>query len=261
MIAAPSDPSLRPVVMSPTARSLVALLLVLQIAAVSPAASAGGLPEEFEATFMIEAGGMTIGRIRLALSAGTNGRYISTTYTEPVGMLARLRRETHIERSEWVFAGDWLKPLAYHYERTGKKARSVQISFDWDKGVAEHDSNGTAWRLPVPPGTLDKTNYLFALMRDLMRGERRVEYTVVNGGRRLEQYVLVGIGKERIETALGPLDTAVVRRDRTDSKRETTLWCAKALGFLPVKIVHVERDGAVLTVRIDSLNGIVPSAS
>ena len=231
MIAAPS---LRSVFMARTARSLVALSLVLQVAAISPAVSAGDLPEEFAATFMVEAGGLTIGRIRLALSAGTNGRYISTSCTGPLGMLATLRGETHVERSEWVFAGDWLKPRAYHYERTVKNARSVQISFDWDKGVAEHDSNGTAWSLPVPPGTLDKTNYPFALMRDLMRSERRVEYTVVNGGRRLDQYVLVGIGEERIETALGPLDTAVVRRDRTDSKRETTLWGARALGFLPV---------------------------
>ena len=39
-----------------------------------------------------------------------------------------------------------------------------------------------AWRLPVPPGTLDKLNYPFGLMR----GERRVEYTVADGGRRLE---------------------------------------------------------------------------
>ena len=219
MTAAPPDPLLRPRVVSATPRSLVALLLVLQVAAVSPAVSAGALPEELEATFTVEVGSMTIGRIRLALSAGTNGRYISTSLTEPAGMLAPLSGETRIERSEWVFAGDWLKPLAYHYERTGKKAHSIDISFDGDKNVARHDSNGAAWRLPVPPGTLDKLNCLFALMR----GERRVEYTVAEGGRRLEQYVPVGIGEERIETAPGPFDTDIVQRERTDSKRGTTL--------------------------------------
>ena len=210
---------------------------------------------------MVEAGGMTIGRIRWALSAGTKGRYILTSYTEPAGMLAALSGETRIERSEWVFAGDWLKPLAYHYERTGKKARRLDISFDWDMNVAQHDSNGAAWQLPVPPGTLDKLNYLLALMRDLMRGERRVEYTVADGGRRLEQYILVGIGEERIETVFGPFDTDVVQRELTDSNRETVLWCARELSFFPVKIVHVERDGEVLTIRIDSLDGIGASAS
>ena len=261
MISAPLDAVLRPGVMTATARSLIALLLLLQTAALSPAVSAGDLPEEFEVTFMVEADGTTIARIRWALSAGTNGRFISTSHTEPAGMLAPLSRETRIERSEWAFAGDWLKPLAYHYERTGKKAHSIDITFDWDKNVARHDSKGAAWLLPVPPGTLDRFSYLFALMRDLMRGERHVEYTVADGGHRLEHYVLAGMGEERIETALGPLDTVVVRRERTHSKRETTLWCAGALGFLPVKLVHVERNGTVLTVRIDSLSGIVPSAS
>ena len=261
LIPAPPDPYFRPGVMIATARSLIALLLVLQTGAVSPAVPAGDLPKEFEATFMLEAGGTPIARIRWSLSPGANGRYISTSHTEPAGMFALFSKETRIERSEWAFAGDWLQPLAYHYERTGKKAGSIDITFDWDKNVAQHDSKSAAWRLPVPPGTLDKFNYLFALMRDLMRGERRVEYTVADGGRRLERYVLAGIGEERIETALGTFDTYVVRRERTDSKRETTLWCARALGFLPVKIVHVERDGAVLTVRIDSLSGIVPSGS
>ena len=251
----------RPGVMIATARSLIALFLVLQTGAVSPAVPAGGLPKEFKATFMLETGGTTIARIRWSLSPGANGRYISTSHTEPAGTFALFSGETLIERSECAFAGDWLQPLAYHYERTGKKAGSIDITFDWDKNVAQHDSKGAAWRLPVPPGTLDRLNYLVALMRDLMRGERRIEYTVADGGHRLGHYVLAGIGEERIETALGTFDTVVVRRERTDSKRETTLWCARALGFLPVKLVHVERDGAVLTVRIDSLSGIVPSGS
>ena len=244
-----------------TARSLIASLLVLQTGAVSPSVPAGDLPEEFEATFMLEGVGTTIARIRLSLSPGADGRYISTLHTKPAGMFALFSRETRIERSEWAFAGDWLQPLAYHYERTGKKVRSIDVTFDWDKNVARHDSKGTAWRLPVPPGTLDNLNYRFALMRDLMRGERRVEYTVADGGHRLEHYNFSSIGEERIETALGTFDTSVIRRERTDSKRETTLWCAEALGFLPVKIVHVERDGAIQTIRIDSLSGIVPSGS
>ena len=247
--------------MTATARSLVALLLALQTGAVSPAVPAGDPPETFEAAFTLKAGGTTIARIRWSLSPGVNGRYISTSHTEPAGMFALFSRDARIERSEWTVAGDWLQPLAYHYERTGKKARSIDITFDWDENVARHDSKGAAWRLPVPPGTLDKFSYLFALMRDLMRGERRFEYTVADGGRHLKHYVLAGIGEERIETALGTFDTTVVRRERANSKRETTLWCARALGFLPVKIVHLERDGSVLTARIDSLSGIVPPGS
>ena len=173
-------------------------------------------------------------------------------------MFALIRSETRLERSEWRHAGDWLQPLAYQYERTGKKARKIDIAFDWEENVARHDSDGAVWRLPVPPGTMDKFSYTLALMRDLDRGVRHVEYTIADGGRRLKRYVLAGIGEERIETALGTFDTVVVRRERESGTRQTTLWCANALGFLPVKIVHVERDGQSLTLALESLSGIEP---
>ena len=103
---------------------------------------------------------------------------------------------------------------------------------------------------------MDKFNYILAMMRDLSRGMRSVEYTIADGGRRLKHYVLAGVGEERIETALGTFDTTVVRRERENGKRQTTLWCAAELGFLPVKIVHVERDGKSMTLHIESLSGI-----
>ena len=103
---------------------------------------------------------------------------------------------------------------------------------------------------------MDKLNYILALMRDLGRGERRVEYPIADGGRRLKRYVLASVGEERIETGIGTFDTVVVRRERENSRRETTFWCARALGFFPVRIVHVERDGTPLTLRIKSLAGI-----
>ena len=68
--------------------------------------------------------------------------------------------------------------------------------------------------------------------------------------------MLAGIGEERIETALGTFDTAVIRRERENGKRKTTFWCAADLGFLPVKIVHEEGDGKPVTLNIESLSGI-----
>ena len=234
-----------------------ALLLLLSGAAFPLAAPARELPERFEATFALEAKGTTIARTRWSLSPGAGGGYVYESRTEPVGMFALIRDDTIVERSEWDYAGEWLRPLAYHYERTGRKAREVGIAFDWEERIARHDSPAGAWEMEVPPGVMamDKLGYLLALMRDLGRGERGMEYTIADGGK-LKRYTLTGIGEERIETVLGAFDTVVVRRERENAKRETTLWCASALGFLPVKIVHRERDGTVLSLRIETLSGI-----
>ena len=241
--------------MNSVAHPFTALMLLCAVAAPT-AAPAGELPERFEATFALEAAGTTIARTQWSLAPGTNGTYVSTSRTEPAGMFSLIRKESRVERSVWTHAGDRLRPLAYRYERTGRKAREIEIDFDWAANVARHRSPGASWRLPVPPDTLDKFSYVFAMMRDLGRGERNLEYTVADGGRRLKHYVLTGVGEERIETVLGTFDTTVIRRERSNSNRQTTLWCARELGFLPVKIVHVERDGKSLTLRIESLDGI-----
>ena len=236
------------------ARQLVALLL-LSIVATALAAPGRGLPERFEATFLLEAAGTTIARTRWSLAPGADGTYVSTSRTEPIGVFSLIRDDTRVERSEWTYEGDWLQPLAYRYERTGRRAREIDIAFDWETDVAHHHSPGSAWRLPVPRGTMDKFNYILALMRDLGRGKRHLEYTIAGGGR-LRRYVLTGVGEERIETALGTFDTTIIRRERENNTRLTTFWCADELGFLPVKIVHVERDGKSMTLEIESLSGI-----
>ena len=234
----------------------VATLSLLSAAVLSPAAQARDLPERFEATFVLETADTTIARTRWSLSPGAGGRYVSTSRTEPAGVFSLVSNDTRVERSEWTYAGSWLQPLAYHYEQTGRKAREIGITFDWEANVARHELREGAWELPVTPGTMDKLNYILALMRDLGRGERRIEYTIADGGRRLKRYVLAGDEEERIDTALGTFDTIVVRRERENGRRRTTLWCAGALGFLPVRIEHVERDGKSVTLRIESLDGI-----
>ena len=234
-----------------------ALLLLLWSTTLPLAAPARGLPERFEATFALEAKGATIARTRWSLSPGAGGGYVYESRTEPVGMFALIRDDVIVERSEWEYAGEWLRPLAYRYERTGRKAREVGIAFDWEARIARHDSPAGPWVMEVPPGVMamDKLGYLLALMHDLGHGGRGMEYTIADGGK-LKRYTLTGIGDERIETALGAFDTVVVRRERENATRETTLWCASALGFLPVKIVHRERDGTVLSLHIESLSGI-----
>ena len=239
----------------------ITALLVLSIAAFAPEAAGRELPERFEATFVLEAKGTTFARTHWSLVPGANGTYVSTSRTEPAGMFALIRDDTRVERSEWAWVGDSLQPLAYDYERTGSKARKIGITFDWENNVARHVSPKGTWKLPVPRGTLDKFNYMFAMMRGLGRGERRFEYTIADGGRRLRSYVLTSIDNERIDTAVGTFDTVAVRRRHENSRRETTFWCARALGYLPVRIVHIERDGTPLTLRIQSLSGIEPRGS
>jgi len=130
----------------------------------------------------------------------------------------------------------------------------VRIRFDWERGSARIATPADAWTLAVRPTTLDKLVYTLVLMRDLGRGAERLAYDIADGGK-LKRYVFRVEGRESIETGLGRLETLRLRREHR-SARETTLWSAPALGYLPVRIDHRERDGTRISLRLESLEGL-----
>jgi len=232
----------------------VALLLA------AGAGAAGTLPERFVAEFVLEAHGATVGRTTWSLAPGGEGRFVYESLTETAGVVALIRDDRIVERSVWRYGDDGgLRPLRYRYERTGKKARDVAIDFDWENGRVHNTAKGRTWELEVPAGTLDKLSYLLAMMRDFRGGARSVTYDIADGGK-VKTYRLETRGEETLETALGPLDTVMVERLRDDDdERETLLWVAPALDFLPVKVRHREKDGSVLVLRVESVDGIGPA--
>jgi len=231
----------------------IAVLPVLLLVAAHP--TFAELPERFSARYTLSAGNMTLGETTWSLEPVGDDRYLYQSVSEPTGIMALWRPDRVVERSEWRYHDDRLQPLDYSYERSGgRKDRHVRIAFDWERGLARNSLRGNAWEMQLPKGALDKLSYVLALMRDLADGKRDIRYEIADGGH-LKNYQLDVLREERIETSLGPLDAIVVRRERKGKKRVTTLWCAPALSFLPVKIEHREPDGNTVILTIQEATG------
>ncbi|WP_197019200.1 DUF3108 domain-containing protein [Thioalkalivibrio sp. HK1] len=242
-----------------SARCLIEAVLICLIATASAAGYDFGdfrLPEPFDATFSLESGGNRIGKTHWS-SGEEGGRYIFQSHTESVGIMSLIYGGEIAERSEWSeYEGDW-HPIEYHYHRTGFKEREIHIRFERDKGIARLQSPKGPWKLEVPEGVNDKLGYLLALMHDLSEGKKDLRYPIADGGR-VRSYLFDIQGTERIESAIGPLETVVVKRIREnegEKKRETTIWCAPDLGFLPVKIEHRERGSPMISLLIEGIEG------
>jgi len=78
---------------------------------------------------------------------------------------------------------------------------------------------------------------------------------VADGGK-IKNYNFEIIGKEIINTPLGKLETIKLVRLKPNSRRKSTLWCAKKLEFLPIKVENIEKDGKITVALINSLKGI-----
>lgn len=237
-----------------TRRSARVLLLYV-LAGPGLGQPAAALSEPFVARFSLTTQGAKIGETEWMLKSVAADLFVYESRTVAAGILGLVSNEEIVERSEWRLDQGDLRPLSYSYRRSGgDKDRNIAVKFDWENHQVENTAKGHSWRMPVPADTLDKLSYVLVLMSDLAAEKTELRYRIADGGR-LKNYELRVEGEERIDTALGSMETVVVRRLRNSEERETLLWCAKSLHFLPVMIEHREIDGTVLW-RIESVEGL-----
>jgi len=231
-----------------------ALILLLALPGVG-ARAAGG----FEAQFSMNALGGTVGEVTWMLDVEPGAGMTLGTRSGTAGLAALVRNVEEDERSTLRWHDGVLRPVHYRYERRGdKRARVVEIALAWDESKAHGTGRGGAWELPVLPGTVDELSVQLALIADLRAGLKEFSYPVIDDGS-LENMAFRVSGSEHLDTRIGELETVRVERLRDDG-RATTYWFASKLGYMPVRILHKERDGWSVEMRIESLSGQPPEA-
>lgn len=207
----------------------------------------------FTATYSVRAAGLKVGKMTRRLSLYAPTQYRFETIIESSGLLKLVRHGSIEESSSGDLQGDEIRPRHYFYRRTGNdRKRETEIVFDWDNHRIMTTAQGQRWEMDATAGTLDKLVYQLALMRDLMRDKTPLVYAVADGGK-LKSYEISRLGEESVEFDGAPVHTIKVAYLRQDSQRRTTLWCAPALGYLPIQIEYREDDGSITTARLTKL--------
>ena len=208
----------------------------------------------FHAEYSLMRNGLTLGISTRSLTAAKDGTYIYASTTRATGIIAWFVKDHFDEYSKWTLNGTQLRPLEYVYNRHGgSKTRHVKLKFDWQRLIVTNTIDGDPWRMSIPPDAQDKLVYQLSIMYDLKKGTKHLEYKIADGGK-LKDYEFEIQGEETLNTALGKIKT--VRIQRIGDKRDTTVWCAPRLSYLPVQLKQQDTDGAELTMTITSLQGI-----
>lgn len=213
-------------------------------------------PTPFEADYIIRVKGTKIARMTRHFSRLESGMYQYRSETRTMGLISLFRKDHIIETSNWHLDDQRLVPIDYYYDHSGgNRDRRVSIKFDWENSRITNSIDGSSWKMPTTPDILDKLLYQLALMYDLQAGKRSFNYTVADGGK-TKVYNFEIIGEEIVATPLGDLNTIKLERHKPNSRRKSTLWCAKDLEYLPIKVENIEKDGKVTVAIINSLDGI-----
>lgn len=229
-------------------RMLVSAVL-LALAAVAQASVE--LPE-FKASYELSRGSMKIGNSTIELATGSNGSYTYKSRSWPVKWVAWFLKDKLYETSRGRFTDHGIRPDNYHYQRTGgRKEREANLTFDWQSMRVHNDVEDSKWEMDVPAGTLDKLVSQLGMMQALDAGQTDITFNIADGGK-LKEYRFKVVGEETLETPAGSFATLKITRLRDDNKRETFIWCAPELHYLPVRIWQREKDDAEYRSDLES---------
>lgn len=234
---------------APLSRS-AALLLLLALAARSAEA---GPQLAHVAVYDLSLGMVKLGRMERRLEVGEDGTYRYESMMETRGLAALLRRERVLESSAGELRDGRFMPTHYVYDNSRKK-RHAELAFDHAAGSVARTDGASDWRATFSGPLFDKLVYQAQFMLDLATSEGDLRYAIADIDE-LKRYDVRRLGSEPVETGLGRFDTLRLERQQPGSTRLTTVWCARDLGWLPVRVDYRDKDGTVTTAVLRSLVG------
>jgi hypothetical protein len=207
----------------------------------------------YTASYTVSNNGTRAGVMTRSLSAGPDGTYVLESQLIATEGLMALIGIKVTERSKWDIKDGEIRPLDYLYRQSGLSSRKISMEFDWPNKLIHAKVKGEKRELDIVPGMYDNLLYQIAISRDLKAGKQTLDYVVAESGK-IKKYHIVQAGHDKLETPLGTLDTIKLEKHNPGSKRQTTLWCAPSLNYLPVRMDHIEKNGEETSAVIRSYN-------
>ena len=192
----------------------------------------------YQASYSVANSGLTVGDTTVSLSFTGSG-YTFQKLTKANGVAALLSGDTLTERSTGSKQGNKLQTQQYLYQhKSRRKSKLDQYSFTTAAEV-KGNLDKTAYSLKVPNGTIDPMLVELRLMEDVA-ANRPLKYSITERGK-LKTFQFQRLGKETITTSLGKYACEKVQMTRDNGERQTTLWLAPELGYVPAQIQHNEK--------------------
>jgi hypothetical protein len=214
-------------------RLAVAVMLMFLI----PIAAAARI----ELTFEIMMGNMKLGEGRDVLEHD-DSRYSVVSISEPRGLAALFVNDIRRE-SRGLVTSAGLKPE--FFAESGRKGGSRSATFDWEAGLLMLESGGQTERVKLPAGTYDQASLPYGFVFAPMPGKDTFEVSVTDG-RRLSEYRYRLVGREKIKTRIGELDTLHFEKVRDPGdKRGFEFWVAVDHRHLPVRLRYSDKNNRV----------------
>jgi len=214
-------------------------LLLLSLAAYAPNSPAA--PIAVSASYDVTRNGFHIAVIKERFEV-RGGAYRIVSESSTSGLLALFRRQSVTLVSTGRLVATGLQPERFEGRDSRDETRRVSAQFDWraERIILKHDNRVETFALPL--GTQDRLSLMYQFMFVNLDGRTAFDVHMTNG-RKLDQYrYLISRGVD-IDSPLGRMKTLHLVKERQANESSAEVWLATQRGFIPVRVLIVEKDG------------------
>jgi len=229
---------------------LIPWLLLSAAAAALAAPSDLLVPSRIEIKYRVSMGSMKIGE-GLDVFEHDSKSYSIVSESKTAGVAAMIYRLSIKRESKGSITPAGLQPRTFVESRNGQVKRSAE--FDWSANRVELSDGGSKQTVPLPARTWDASsfawNFTFIPPGDVK--EIKVNLT---DGRRVADYRYAILGREKLATPLGEMETLHVKKvQENDDKRAFDVWLAVDKHYVPVRIRYTEKDGTAFDSLVENI--------
>ncbi|HEY3488226.1 MAG TPA: DUF3108 domain-containing protein [Gammaproteobacteria bacterium] len=209
-------------------------------------------PKPYTAKYSLMKNGATVAEATYTLAQAGQGWKFSA-HARPRGFMSFFISDEINESSAFEIDGSSIKPLQYRFEQGPPKARNretLEVHYNWQEHNAQVSNPQKTRQVAIKRETYDPLSVQLALMQRTQRGCDTAEYAVFHDMELQIQKFECSSG-ETLRTSLGNYDT--VRVSYRSGKRETLIWFAPALNYIPVKIQQLRENKLKSEMRINSV--------
>jgi len=203
-------------------------------------------PQRVQLEFAVSSGTMDLGEGRDVLEHDGKS-YTVVSELKTVGLAAILYKLDIRRQSRGLVTKDGLRPQHFEEDRTRKPRRAAD--FDWEAKTIKLTDGDKVETLPLPENTFDQTSFTYAFAFKASLNDMPPVY--LTDGRKLSDYKYKVLGKEKLKTPIGELETLHIQKVQdADDKRGFEVWLSIEHHNLPVRIRYVEKNGQVVDSTI-----------
>ena len=208
------------------------LFLLTSVAGLAQA----GPPARIEVAYEMSRDGTVMAEVVEVLEHG-GGRYQITETSKGKGILAFAG--TIKRTSRGLADANGVRPLEYLDQRPGRNSRAT---FDWQARTITMQHKEAQKTEPMPAGVQDRLSFMLSFSLFPPKG-KAVTYHIADGRGLSEQLYRVA-GREKVKTPAG--EFSAVKLVRSKEREQAEMWLAAELGYFPVRVVLLSKDGTRL---------------